>query len=198
VFREAASTEQRATGVPMDSLQQQLLFTGGSLLCAGIGSIYDVRTRRIPNRITGPAVAAGLLLHGFAGGWSGLGESVVAGLIAGGIFLLSCLAGGMGAGDVKLMVAVGCIAGLSPLLHLVTSTAVFGGVLALAVAIYHGRLRETLSNVGAVLEHHGRSGFESHPEINLANANALRLPFAVPVAAGCLFTFCVLAWEAYS
>lgn len=182
----------------MDSLQQQLLFTGGSLLCAGIGSIHDVRTRRIPNRFTGIAVAAGLLMHGIAGSWSGLEESALAALIAGGIFLLFCLSGGMGAGDVKLMAAVGSIAGLAPLRLLIISTAVFGGILALGVAIYHGRLRETLANAGVVLGHHGRRGLEPHPERNLANATALRLPFALPVAAGCLFTLCVLAWEAYS
>jgi prepilin peptidase CpaA len=182
----------------MDSLQQQLLFTGGTLLCAGISSIHDVRGRRIPNRVTGPAVAAGLLLHAIAGGWGGLGESALAGLLAGGIFLLFRFAGGMGAGDVKLMAAVGCIAGLSPLVLLVTSAAVFGGVLALAIAIYHGRLRETLSNVGIVLGHHGRQGFEPHPEMNLANPETLRLPFALPVAGGCLLTFCVLAWKAHS
>jgi prepilin peptidase CpaA len=182
----------------MDSLQQQLLFTGGSLLCAGIGSIHDVRDGRIPNRITGPAVAAGLLLHGLAAGWGGLGESALAGLTAGGIFLVFRLAGGMGAGDVKLMTAVGCIAGLSPLRLLVTSTAVFGGALALALATYHGRLRETLENVGEVLRHHSQRGLEPHPEMNLSSARALRLPFALPVAAGCLFTFCVLAWETHS
>jgi prepilin peptidase CpaA len=180
----------------MDSLQQQLLFTGGSLLCAGIGSIHDVRTRRIPNRVTGTAVVAGLLLHGIVGGWSGLEESALAALIAGGIFLLFCLSGGMGAGDVKLMAAVGSIAGLSPLRLLIISTAVFGGVLALGFAIYHGRLRETLANVGVLLGHHGREGLEPHPEMNLANPGALRLPFALPVAAGCLFTFFVLALEA--
>ena len=182
----------------MDSLQQQLLFTGGSLLCAGIGSIHDVRTRRIPNRVTGPAVAVGLLLHGIAGGWNGLEESALAGLTAGGIFLLFCLAGGMGAGDVKLMFAIGSIAGLSPLPLLIISTAVFGGVLALAIAIYHGRLRETFANAAAVLGHHSRHGFEPHPERNLTNTTALRLPFALPVAAGCLFTLCVLAREVRS
>jgi prepilin peptidase CpaA len=182
----------------MDSLQQQLLFTGSSLLCAGIGSVHDVRERRIPNCLTGPAAAAGLLLHSVIGGWGGLGESALAGLIAGGIFLLFCFAGGMGAGDVKLMTAIGCIAGLLPLRLLVTATTLAGAAFAFAIAIYHGRLRETLHNVGAVLRHHGQRGLEPHPEMSLANAATLRLPFAVPVAAGCLFTLCALAWEAHS
>ncbi len=182
----------------METLQQQLIFTGGALLCAGIASFHDVRGRRIPNSVTFPALSAGLILHTVAGGWRGLGDSALAGLIAGAIFLVFYLAGGMGAGDVKLMTAVGAIAGLSSLHMVVAATAIAGGVFALAVSFHHGRLRETIRNVGALLLHHGRRGFKSHPDLNLSNAATLRLPFAIPIAAGCLFTLCTLAWEVHS
>ena len=56
----------------MDVLEQQLMFTGGSLLCAVAGSVTDVRERRIPNLVTGPAAVAGLMLHMIYGGWRGL------------------------------------------------------------------------------------------------------------------------------
>jgi prepilin peptidase CpaA len=180
----------------MDSVQQQLMFTSGSLLCAGIASLYDVRERRIPNRLTGPAIAFGLLLHLASGGWWGLGHSALAGLIAGGIFLIFFVAGGMGAGDVKLMTAVGCIAGTSPLGMIAVSTAIAGGIFALAVSTRHGQLREVLRNAAAVVGHHGRWGLRPHPELNLANPRTLRLPFALPIAAGCLVALCSLAWEA--
>ncbi len=182
----------------MDVLEQQLLFTGGSLLCACIGSVMDVRERRIPNLVTGPAVVAGLMLHAIYGGWRGLGDSALAGLIAGGIFLIFFLAGGMGAGDVKLMTAVGCIAGLSSLPVVAIATALAGGLFALAVCILHGRLRETLGNVAALLQHHGRKGLTPHPDLNLTNARTLRLPFALPIATGCLVAFCIVAWEGRS
>jgi prepilin peptidase CpaA len=182
----------------MDVLPQQLMFTGGSLLCASIGSVHDVRERRIPNFVTGPAILAGLMLHTISGGWSGLGDSTLAGFIAGGIFLIFFLAGGMGAGDVKLMAAVGCFAGLSSLRMVVIATVIAGAVFALAVGIYNGRLRETLRNVIALLQHHGQQGLKPHPDLNLTNARTLRLPFALPIAAGCLFTLCMLAWEARS
>jgi prepilin peptidase CpaA len=180
----------------MDALPQQLIFTGGSLLCAGIGSVHDVRERRIPNFVTGPAILAGLMLHTVAGGWAGLGDSALAGLIAGAIFLIFFLAGGMGAGDVKLMVAVGCFAGLSSLHMVILSTVIAGALFALAVGIYNGRLRETLRNVGALLQHHSQQGLKPHPNLNLTNAHTLRLPFALPIAAGCLFTLCTLVWGA--
>ena len=183
--------------VVMETMQQQLISTSSALLCAGICSIHDVRERRIPNLVVVPAIVAGLKLHTVFGGWHGLADSALAGLIAGAIFLIFFLVGGMGGGDVKLMVAVGCIAGLTPLRLVIVATAIAGGVFAIAVSLYHGRLRETLGNVGAVLQHHGQRGFEPHPDLNLTNPRTLRLPFALPIAAGCLFTLCSLASEAY-
>jgi prepilin peptidase CpaA len=180
----------------MDALSQQLTFSGASLLCAGVSSVHDIRERRIPNLVTGPAIAAALVLHSTLGGWRGLGDSAIAGLIAGGIFLVFFLAGGMGAGDVKLMAAVGCLAGLAPLSMMLISTAIAGAIFALAVGVYNRRLGETLRNVRILLLHHKQLGLEPHAEINLDNARTLRLPYALPIAAGCLFTICTMAWQA--
>jgi prepilin peptidase CpaA len=182
----------------MNAEQQQIVFAGTALLCAGVGAFHDLRERRIPNRVTVPAMVAGLMLHGIAGGPYGLADAAAAGLIAGAIFLIFFLAGGMGGGDVKLMAAIGCISGLSHLGLTVIATAIAGGVFAVAVSLWHRRLRETFRNAVAVLLHHGRRGFEPHPELNLTNARTLRLPFALPVAAGCLVAVCTVAWEAYS
>ena len=181
----------------MDAVERQLLFTGGSLLCACIGSVHDVRERRIPNWLTAPAIVVGLALHGIWGGWRGLGDSALSGLFAGGIFLAFYLAGGMGAGDVKLMAAVGCIAGSAALPVVVLATAIAGGIFALAVAIRKRHLRETLGNAAALLAHHGRQGLTPHPELNRSSAETLRLPYALPIAVGCLAALCSLAWKAW-
>jgi prepilin peptidase CpaA len=174
----------------MTTLQQQLIPTGGALFCAVIGSIHDLRDHRIPNWITGPAILAGLLLHSLTGRWSGLGYSALAGLVAGSFALVFWCAGGMGAGDVKLMTAVGCIAGWPSLHLLLLSIAIAGGVCGLMLSVYHKRLRQTLSNAIALLLHHSREGLKPHPELNLDNPGTLRLPFALPIAAGCLVTLC--------
>jgi prepilin peptidase CpaA len=92
----------------------------------------------------------------------------------------------------KLMTAIGCIAGVSSLQVLLISIAIAGAVFGIAVSIYFGRLRETLSNVNTLLAHHSQQGLKPHPDLNLDNPGTLRLPFALPIAAGCLVTLCSL------
>jgi len=176
-------------------IDREFVYPAAATACALIGAATDIKSRRIPNILTGPSLLAGLLLHLSLDGWHGLLSSFGAALFCGAVFLIFHLAGGMGAGDVKLMAAVGCFAGLSSLFTLMISTVIAGAVFALAVAIYNGRLRETLRNVGALLLHHGQQGLKSHPDLNLTSARALRLPFALPIAAGCLFSLGTLAWS---
>jgi prepilin peptidase CpaA len=180
----------------MEALTQQAVFTGGALLCAGLGSVHDVRERRIPNFITGPGILAGLMVHLATGGWLSFGHAATAGLLGGGIFLVFYLAGGMGAGDVKLMAAVGCIAGLPPLELVLVGTVVSGGIFALAVAFYNGLLRKTARNAVALVVHHSQAGLRPHPELNVTNSGTLRLPYALPIAMGCLVALCALVAEA--
>ena len=97
----------------------------------------------------------------------------------------------MGAGDVKLIAAVGCIAGLSHIGYVLVLTALAGGVMALGLAAMRGRLKETLLNVGAIASHHGHAGLTPHPELNVLNSNTLRLPYALAIAAGSILTLYV-------
>src|ERR1700734_26413 len=97
----------------MTPLQSQLTYPATATAAALVGSVFDVKSRRIPNFITFPSILLGLAMHLALGGWKQLLNSLAAGLICGIVFLVFYIAGGMGAGDVKLIAAVGCIAGLS-------------------------------------------------------------------------------------
>ena len=166
----------------------QTVYLVAALICASIASLYDLHSRRIPNWLTGPAIFTGLILHLSLGGVGQLGLSALTGLLAGGIFLLFFLAGGMGAGDVKLMAAVGCLAGMTHIAEILIATVMIGGLMGIALALYRGRLRETLSNVVKLVQHHRAEGLTTHTELNVTNPSTLRLPYAIPIAVGCLIT----------
>lgn len=176
-------------------MHSELFYPVAALACAFAGAVFDVRSRRVPNLLTLPAILLGILFHLLTGGWRQMGLAALAGLICGIIFLVFWLAGGMGAGDVKLMTAVGCIAGLPFVAYLLIFTALAGGVMAVGLALWRGRLKETLTNVGALAVHHRFEGLSPHPELNVANAGTLRLPYALAVAAGTAMTLCLMAFQ---
>jgi prepilin peptidase CpaA len=159
--------------------------------CAAAGALFDIKTRKIPNRLVLAGLFLGLLLHTiYDGGW-GLLDSFGAAMISGFIFFFFYLMGGMGGGDVKLMAAVSAIAGMSNIPYLLVLTALTGGVMALGLAVMRGRLKETIVNVSTLTVHHLGHGLSPHPELNVQNDNTLRLPYGVAIALGCMLTFCL-------
>ncbi|MBV8632383.1 MAG: prepilin peptidase [Silvibacterium sp.] len=171
----------------------ELIYPAASCVCAFAGAAFDIRSRRVPNFLTLPGICCGLMMHLVLGGWAQLGTAALAGLICFGIFLIFWLAGGMGAGDVKLMTAAGCLAGLPHVGNLLVSTALAGGVMAIVMALWRGRAKETLLNVGALVVHHRIEGLTPHPSLNISNSQTLRLPYAVPIATGCALALCLAA-----
>lgn len=170
----------------------ELTYAACCLLCAVVGAVFDITSRRVPNFVTLPAICLGLLLHLIFGGWPQLGDAAAAGLICGSIFLLFYLAGGMGAGDVKLIAAAGCISGLSLVGPLLIFTSLAGGVMAFGLALYHRRLKETVLNIGALAVHHRMEGLVPHPILNVDDARTVRLPYAVAIATGSALSLLLL------
>jgi prepilin peptidase CpaA len=175
----------------MIHIEREFVYPAAAAVCALIGSVFDVKSRRIPNSLNATAIVSGLLLHLVRDGWRNMLSAGAAGLICGLVFLIFYLAGGMGAGDVKLMTAVGCLGGMPNVPLLLVLTAIAGGVMGVFVALARGRLKETLHNVGSLVSHHRSEGLTPHPEINVLNATKLRLPYAVAIAAGCALTMFV-------
>jgi prepilin peptidase CpaA len=172
----------------MTMFPTQFVYPAASLVCATIGAAYDVRSRRIPNFVTFPAMLCGLLLHFALGGWRGLGSAFAAGLICGATFLVFWMAGGMGAGDVKLIAAAGCLTGLPCTGSLLMLTALSGAGMAIVLALWKRRLKETLCNVGSLWMYHRIAGLEPHPVLNINNPHTIRLPYALAISLGCALT----------
>jgi prepilin peptidase CpaA len=116
-----------------------------AVLALGLGAavITDVRSRRIPNWLTGSILGAAFGLA-FGGGPVTPARAVL-GLLVGLVLMLpGHVIGATGAGDVKLMAAVGAVVGPDLIFRAFLYSAVAGGVLAVAVALRRGRLATTL------------------------------------------------------
>lgn len=109
-----------------------------------LAAVVDVRHRRIPNWISLGGMAAGLVLWTWHSGLSGFLISMTGLLLGSAFFLPFYIARGMGAGDVKLMGAVGSFLGPYHVLVATIVVALLGGVIAAWVAYRQKRLKVAL------------------------------------------------------
>jgi prepilin peptidase CpaA len=166
-----------------------------ALALAVIAAILDLQRHRIPNWLTYPGIVLGFVLRGVLFGWKGLLGALAGCLLAGGIMFVFYAVRAMGAGDVKLLAAIGALVGPREAGGVLLATAICGGVLAIVYAIYRRRMLTTLKNVGSVLRFHASAGVQSHPELNLDNPAALRMPYGLAIALGTLYMFTSIWWR---
>ena len=163
-------------------------FQFAAIAMAVVAAVWDLKTRRIPNLLTFGAALIALAAHGYTGGMTGLGWAL-AGWLVGLVFFLPIFAlGGMGAGDVKLLAALGAWLGPGPIVWVALFSLVAGGVLGLAVAIGYGYLTQALTNIWWMFRFWRAEGPKPVPEVTLATHSGPRLAYAVPVFAGLMVT----------
>ena len=147
-------------------------------------SIYDLRTRRLPNALTFGAALVGFAYQFAIGGASGLAFGVAGWLIAVALFFPFFALRGLGAGDVKLLGAFGAWLGPVAALYMAFYTGVAGGVMALMVVLARGRVMQTFSNLGAMLTFWSAVGMQPVPSVTLESSTSPRLAYALPIAVG--------------
>ena len=155
-----------------------------------VAAVIDYRRFRVPNLLTFPLCASGLVFHGIAGGLSGL-QASAQGLLIGGLLLaLFYVLGVMGAGDVKLLAGVGAWLGASNIFHIFLVAALAAGVQSLVVFALQRRLGEMKAFLQVMILQLftlGRHVAWSEP-VSVAAQRADRrrrvMPFAVMIAVG--------------
>ncbi len=148
----------------------------------------DLRTRRIPNLITGPAFLLGLTVHLAMGGPSAGLAALAAGVFAGALLLPGWLMKFMGAGDVKLMVAIGAWLG-EPRLALFAAlfSLIAGGIISVVAAARLGILSRTVRNAVLLLP---RVVAGAGPAGAPLETSGVRVPKALAFLAGTLIASC--------
>ena len=156
----------------------------------------DVREQRIPNVMVLLLLCAGVFLNttGPANsqqgpfspfpGALGAAQSLLGVLVGLALFLPLYLWRAMGAGDVKLLAALGAFAGPLEIISLALIILIAGGLLAVARMLWRRNSRLVLANVMLVLGGGAAGGFD------LARQSADRMPYALAFSAGLLLYGC--------
>lgn len=155
----------------------------------------DGKSRRIPNWLTVSGFVLGLMLHLLFGGWRG-GVTALEGAGLGLLVLLPLvLLRALGAGDWKLMGALGAFVGPVMLWFVLLASVLVAGAMAVVQIVLAGRVRETFRSVGLLIMGWFTFGFRAHPEISIDNPDALKLPFGVAAALGTFICFVAANWH---
>jgi prepilin peptidase CpaA len=135
---------------------------------ATAAAVLDLRSRRIPNWLTGSTLAVAVLANTWMAGPTGL-VTALAGAALGLLLLLPFYAvRGVGAGDVKLLAAIGALVGAQSLLWVCLFGALVGGTMSVILLIAHRRVGLTLAQVMALQ----------------LPATGLRAPYGIAIAGG--------------
>ena len=164
----------------------RIVFRALLVILTLIAAAYDWKYRRIPNWLTLAGVTAGLAVNTYMGGISGLWLAVSGAAFALLIYLPLYALRAMGAGDAKLMAAVGALMGPFTWWAIFIYTMLIGGVIAVGVIVVRGRFRRTLQNLGTILASlvRARRPWIENPELDVRDRRSMRLPHAVTIAAG--------------
>jgi prepilin peptidase CpaA len=154
-----------------------------SLVVISVAAAWiDVRQSRIPNRLTVSGFVIALLLR-IALGWPALAAGMLGAVIAAGVSLPLFLVGGLGGGDVKLLMVVGAFLGPQRLVTALVVTAVAGLLMGLSEAVRRGVILPVLwgcRDLFVYMITFGRSG--SKPEFT--SPGVVKIPYGVAIALG--------------
>ncbi|SEM94119.1 prepilin peptidase CpaA [Mesobacillus persicus] len=155
-----------------------------------ISFFTDIKSRKILNIITLPTIIFGIIFNIYTGGVEGFfisGKGLLVGL---GLLLIPYLLGGMGAGDVKLLTAIGALMGSSFVFYSFIYSALIGGAIALVLICkqkdFWQSMKKLLFNFTFFRGNLGSMVIDKNEK-----ASRISFPYGVAIVLG---TFCTLIW----
>jgi prepilin peptidase CpaA len=161
-------------------------------------AVLDFRSFRVPNALTAPLLIGGLAMQTVAGGAAGLGSGLGGVIVAFAALIGFYAIGAMGAGDVKLGLAVGAWLGVEAMLGALLVAALAGGVYVLALRAVTGGVAGFLGTLilaardPVALLPSPRGGAVLAERLRAADRRRHLVPFAAMLATGVLAS--ALGW----
>ena len=165
------------------------------LIVALAAAVYDVRYRRIPNWISVGGIALGVLANLLTHGIPGLLFALAGFALGFGLYFLLYLVHAMGAGDVKLMGAIGALVGWQNWVAIFVIAAILGGIMAMIVILSRNRVKKTFWNIGYLLNEmrRGRAPYASREELDVHSPKSVGLPHGAVIAVAIIFYLALAA-----
>ena len=161
-----------------------------ALLIPGIllASWIDYSQRRVPNWLNLALILTGFAVQGMFFGLSGLSMGFWGMLTGFSLLIVPWLMRGMGAGDVKLMAAIGVWLGAGLTFYSFCLGVMIGGVMAVAMILSSGRLKAACNNMGVIMAKCSspKTMFSDYGSVKSFGKSTQLLPYGVPLTMGTL------------
>jgi prepilin peptidase CpaA len=152
----------------------------------------DLKTRRIPNYLTLGVALSGLAFQLANYGWSGLSNGALGLVVGFSLLFLPYVLGGLGAGDVKALAALGAWLGPPLVLYLFFYMTICGAVIALGTLCWKGRMRSRIVMGKAALVNWALCrfhGLRPEPLTASSQTSSETIPYGTALALGMVMTF---------
>ncbi|GGO65075.1 A24 family peptidase [Bowmanella pacifica] len=152
----------------------------------GLAVYFDFRDMRIPNKLCVLALIAGLLVNTVASGWLGLSLALAGAVLGLGLLFPIYYKGFLGAGDVKLMTALGAVIGPQQLLWTLAFGIMAGGVISALLGLHQagfGGLKQTAARLYYCI------GLRRYIPPSNTELASVQVPYAPSLAIGWLLAF---------
>jgi prepilin peptidase CpaA len=178
------------TGIANEEQEESMNFVQPihiAVVIAFVAAVVDIQTRRIPNALTLGAAIAAFAVHAAFSGTAGLWSSAAGWIVGVALFFPFFALRGLGAGDVKLLAAIGAWLGPYAVLYVGLYSSIAGGVLAVIVALQAGYLSQAARNLAYFVTFWKAHGLKPVDGFDLERPGP-RLAYAVPILTGVLVT----------
>ena len=153
-----------------------------------LASWIDWRYRKVPNWLNLSLILSGLTVQGIFHGWSGVWTGLLGMLLGFGLLIIPWLMHAMGAGDVKLMAAIGVWLGPLLTLRAFCVGAILAGAIAVAMIVLGRRLWQAYANLGLIMTklNSWKKAFSDFGSVQALKSSSQLLPYGVPLSIGTL------------
>jgi prepilin peptidase CpaA len=164
------------------------------LVAALVAGVTDVWKFKVYNLLTFPLVLGGLLYHLIHGGAPALAGSFLGALVAFALMIALYSMGGMGAGDVKFVTAIGAWLGLPLTLYVMVAGCIAAGLYALVLLVTAPSLKEVLLNIQILwirlvcLGRHITTEDRVEAEVKRSDRRRRLIPFSAMMGIGLIAT----------
>jgi len=155
----------------------------------------DWRTSRIPNWLTVPALFAGIGINSYFLGWHGMKVSLEGSGLALAVLFPLVLMRALGAGDWKLMGAVGAVLGPARFVVVLLASILVSGLMAFVEVVRQRRGKQTARNLALLVHGFFAFGLRPNSRVSLDSPGMLKLPFGVAAAFATAICYAVFFWQ---